>query len=49
MDGTTINLGNVIDLSARGISIGQIGGLVVFALLLLTVLKFTLWRKSEEK
>lgn len=48
-DGTSINLGNVIDLSARGISIGQIGGLIVFILLLLTVLKFTIWRKSAEE
>ncbi|MCI8493591.1 MULTISPECIES: OPT family oligopeptide transporter [Anaerotruncus] len=48
LDGTSVSLGDVIDVSDR-LSIGQIGGLIVFALLLLTVLKFTIWRKSDEK
>jgi putative OPT family oligopeptide transporter len=37
-------LGEVIDISGS-FSIGQIGGLVAFALLLLSILKFSLWNK----
>lgn len=43
------NLGAFLDLSARGISIGNIGGLIVFALLLLTILKSSLWNKKLNK
>ena len=38
-------LGEVIDISGS-FSIGQIGGLVMFALLLLSILKFSLWNKN---
>ncbi|MCD1147535.1 oligopeptide transporter, OPT family [Peptoniphilus sp. KCTC 25270] len=41
-----ITLGEYIDLSARGISLGNIGGLVFFALLILTFLKNSLWKKD---
>ena len=40
------SLGEFMDLSARGISLGNIGGLAFFALLLLSILKFTLWNKK---
>lgn len=40
------SFGQFIDLSARGISLGNIGGLVFFVLLILTILKFTLWNKN---
>ncbi len=40
------SLGEFIDLSARGISIGNIGGLIFFAALLLTILKVTAWNKK---
>ncbi|MCH3954843.1 MAG: oligopeptide transporter, OPT family [Eubacterium sp.] len=36
-------LGKLIDISARGISLGNIGGLVFFIILILTMLKFSLW------
>lgn len=40
------SFGAFIDLSARGISLGRIGGLVFFGLLILTILKFTVWNKN---
>lgn len=39
------SLGEVIDISSK-FSLGNIGGLVFFALLILTVFKFTLWDKK---
>ncbi len=41
-------LGDAIDLSSK-INLGNIGGLVVFALLLLTILKSSLWNKKVNK
>lgn len=41
-------LGEYIDLSARGISLGNIGGLIFFAVLLLSILKFTVWNKKVQ-
>lgn len=38
-------VGQVIDISGR-ISLGQIGGLIAFALLILTILKFSIWNKK---
>lgn len=38
-------LGQIIDISGK-ISLGQIGALVFFALLLLSILKFSLWNKK---
>lgn len=43
------NLGDFINISARGFSLGNIGGLVCFALLLLSILKFTIWNKNIDK
>jgi len=43
------NLGDFINISARGFSLGNIGGLVCFALLLLSILKFTIWNKKIDK
>ena len=40
------SVGKIIDLSARGISIGRIGGLVVFAVLLFTIYLFA--KKGEK-
>nr|WP_312095592.1 oligopeptide transporter, OPT family [Aminipila sp.] len=40
-------LGEFIDLSARGISLGNIGGLVFFAGLLLTIMKYSVWNKKN--
>ena len=43
-------IGNAIDLSAKfGITplAANIGGLVLFAIIILTVLKFSLWRKHR--
>ena len=42
--GTTF--GDFINLSNRNISLGNIGGLVFFAILLLSILKFTIWNKN---
>ena len=39
-------LGTIIDISARGISLGNIGGLIFFFLLILTMLKFSIWNKK---
>ena len=39
-------LGEFIDLSARGINIGNIGGIIFFILLILTFLKYSLWNKE---
>lgn len=38
--------GEYIDLSARGISLGNIGGIVFFILLILTFFKNSLWKKE---
>lgn len=43
------SLGSIINLTNYGISLGNIGGLVFFALLLLSILKFTLWNKNNNK
>ncbi|WP_283674238.1 OPT family oligopeptide transporter [Butyricicoccus sp. Marseille-Q5471] len=43
------NLGDFINISARGVSLGNIGALVCFALLLLSILKFTIWNKKIDK
>lgn len=43
------NLGDFINISARGFSLGNIGALVCFALLLLSILKFTIWNKNIDK
>lgn len=40
------SVGDFIDLSARGLSLGNIGGLVFFIGLLLTILKVTVWNKK---
>lgn len=40
------SLGDAIDLSAKGIHFGNIGGLIFFALLILTVFKSSLWNKK---
>ncbi len=40
-----VSIAEIIDLSARGISIGRIGGLVVFAALLFTIYLFA--KKGE--
>ena len=41
-------LGEIINLPGYGITIGNIGGLVFFALLLLSILKFTIWNKNNK-
>lgn len=41
------SFGDYINLAARGISLGNIGGLVFFAALLLSVMKFTVWNKKN--
>lgn len=43
------SFGEFIDLSARGISIGNIGALIVFAGLILTIFAFSLWKKNNQK
>ena len=43
-----IMLGDFLNLSGK-ISLGNIGGLVFFGLLILTILKFTIWNKKIEK
>ena len=45
--GDKISLSTVIDLSARGISLGTIGSIVFFLLLLCTLLRASLWRKEK--
>ena len=42
-------LADVIDLSARGFSLGSIGSIVFFALLVVALLKFTIWNKKNYK
>ncbi len=42
------SVGEAIDISSK-ISLGNIGGLVFFALLLLSILKFTMWNKKLNK
>lgn len=39
-------VGTVIDISAKGISLGNIGALICFALLILTLLKWSIWNKK---
>ena len=39
-------VGTVIDISAKGISLGNIGALICFALLVLTLLKWSIWNKK---
>lgn len=41
------SFGDYINLAARGISLGNIGGLVFFAALLLSVMKFTVWNNKN--
>ncbi|MFV0516654.1 MAG: OPT family oligopeptide transporter [Aminipila sp.] len=45
---TYASVGEFIDLSARGISLGNLGGLIFFAALLLTIFKFTVWNKKVQ-
>lgn len=40
------NFGKFIDISARGFSLGNIGGIAFFGVLILTMLGFTLWNKN---
>lgn len=40
------NFGKFIDVSARGFSLGNLGGIAFFGLLILTMLGFTLWNKN---
>lgn len=40
------SFGAFLDLSARGISLGNLGGLIFFALLILTMLKASVWNKK---
>lgn len=40
------SFGNFIDVSARGFSLGNIGGIVFFGLLILTMLGYTVWNKN---
>ncbi len=42
-------LGQVINLPGYGINLGNIGGLLFFALLLLSILRFTIWNKKTDK
>ena len=42
------SFGDFINISSK-LDLGNIGGLVFFALLLLTMLKFTIWNKKLEK
>ncbi len=44
----TGTLGDFINLSEK-VNLGNIGGLIFFALLLMTILKFTVWNKKLEK
>ncbi|OLR55306.1 oligopeptide transporter, OPT family [Hornefia porci] len=39
-------VGTVIDISAKGISLGNIGALICFALLVLTLLRWSIWNKK---
>lgn len=39
-------VGTVIDISAKGISFGNIGALICFAILVLTLLKWSIWNKK---
>ena len=39
-------VGTVIDISAKGISLGNIGALICFAILVLTLLKWSIWNKK---
>nr|WP_315020854.1 oligopeptide transporter, OPT family [uncultured Aminipila sp.] len=41
------SFGDYINLASRGISLGNIGGLVFFAALLLTIMKFTVWNNKN--
>ena len=41
-------LAEIIKLPGYGITLGNIGGLVFFALLLLSILKFTIWNKNNK-
>lgn len=43
----SITFGEFINLESRGFSLGNIGGLVIFLILLSTILKFSLWRNVE--
>lgn len=43
------SLGALLDLSARGFSLGNLGALAFFLLLLFTLLKFSLWRKEGRR
>ena len=45
--GDKISLSNVIDLSSRGISLGTIGSIVFFLLLLYTLLRASLWHREK--
>ncbi len=49
MKGAAANFGAFIDLSARGFSLGNIGSLFFFALLILSLLKFSIWHKAKNK
>lgn len=40
------SFGEFIDMSARGFSLGNIGALVFFALIVLSLLKFSIWNKK---
>lgn len=44
---TVFGVSGVFDLSARGISFGNIGGVVIMALIVLSLLKFSLWKKKK--
>mgnify|MGYP003376714187 FL=1 len=44
---TVFGVSGVFDLSARGISFGNIGGVVIMALIVLSLLKFSLWKKNK--
>ncbi|MEG1998378.1 MAG: OPT/YSL family transporter, partial [Clostridiales bacterium] len=41
-------LGEIINLPSYGIDLGNIGGLIFFAVLLLSIFKFTVWNKQNK-
>lgn len=42
------SIGDIINLPSYGISLGNIGGLIFFALLILTIFVFTLWNRNNK-
>lgn len=44
---TVLGVGDVFDLSARGINLGNFGGVALMVIMILCLLKFSLWRKDK--